>query len=169
MDEFRPAVKSAALGLLLLAGSSCGSPPALTNTLESDESLARVVLDAVARNDAQTLLRVAVTKDEFEDIVWPTLPVSRPEVGMPMDYIWQDTFTKSRAYLAQTLGEFGGKRFELIEVEFHGETTASGTFTASRKTHLRVKDETGQPRTIRLFGSIIRQNRRSKVSSYIID
>lgn len=152
---------------LLLTG--CSRPTTFAQTFESDEALARAVLDAVARNDREALVRMALTKDEFEGIVWPTLRVSRPEVGMPMDFVWQDTFTKSRGYLAQTLSELAGQRFDLVRVDFRGETTEHGTYAVSRKTHLVVRDADGRERTIRLFGSIIRQNARSKVYSYIVD
>jgi hypothetical protein len=148
---------------------ACAPPRQLTNTLESDEALARAVLDAIGDRDADRLAALALTKHEFEEIVWPTLPVSRPEVGMPMDYLWQDTATKSRSYLAQTLADYGGQRFTLVRVEFRGETTAHDGYGVSRKTHLVVKDEAGHERTLRLFGSIIRQAGRSKVYSYILD
>ncbi len=112
---------------------------------------------------------MALTKDEFEDLVWPALPASRPEVGMPSEYVWQDTFQKSRAYLAQTLERHGGQRFHLIDIDFLGETTRHAGYEVSRKAQLRVRDESGAERTIRLFGSMIRQNGRSKVYSFIID
>lgn len=114
-------------------------------------------------------MALSVSRDEFEAIVWPTLPASRPEVGMPMEYVWQDTFTRSRTYLAQTLHEYGGERFELRGVRFAGETTSHGTYSVSRKAHLVVRDALGVERVVRFFGSIIRQNGRSKVYSYIVD
>lgn len=120
-------------------------------------------------NDAAALAAMALTKDEFEQIVWPTLPVSRPEVGMPIEYVWQDTFRKSRAFLQQTLSEYGGQRFALVRVEFRGPTTEHKGYTVSRETELVVRDERGAERRIRLFGSIIRQEGRSKVYSYILD
>ncbi|MEZ5421078.1 MAG: hypothetical protein R2708_27590, partial [Vicinamibacterales bacterium] len=91
--------------------------------------MARAVLAAIAGRDADQLARLALTRDEFEAVVWPTLPVSRPEVRMPIDYVWQDTFTKSRVYLAKTLEDLGGQRFSLVRVEFGGETTDHGTYT----------------------------------------
>ena len=156
--------------LLAILPVACASePPPLEPTFDSDEALARVVLDLVEREDREALLHLSITKDEFEDIVWPTLPVSRPEVGMPLSYLWNDTFTKSRSYLAETLSKFGGQRFELVRVEFRGDTTEHETYSVSRKTHLVVRDESGEERTVRLFGSVIRQDGRSKVYSYIID
>lgn len=141
----------------------------LSNTFESDEAAARAVLDAVAANDAERLIALSLTQDEFEAIVWPTLPVSRPEVGMPIDYVWQDTLRKSHAYLAKTLGDYGGQRFNLARIEFRGETTAHEGYTVSRQAYLTVTDDTGERKTIRLFGSIIRQDGRSKIYSYITD
>ena len=141
----------------------------MTHTFESDEAAARAVLDALHAKDADRLAALALTREEFATIVWPTLPISRPEVGMPMDYVWQDTATKSGAYLAQTLADFGGRQFTLERVEFRGETTSAADYTVSRKTYLVVKDEGGEQKTIRVFGSIIRQDGRSKVYSYIQD
>jgi hypothetical protein len=156
--------------LLCLALLSVGcSRPQLQNTFESDEALAQAVLDGLAVQNREVLLNLAVTRDEFAHIVWPTLPVSRPEVGMPMDFVWQDTFTKSRAYLGQTLDEFGGKQYQLVRVEFQGKTTDHGTHTISRETRLVVRNAENQELTLRLFGSIIRQDGRSKVYSYIRD
>jgi len=131
--------------------------------------VARAVLDALHAKDADRLATFALTKDEFEGLVWPTLPVSRPEVGMPVDYVWQDTSTKSRAYLARTLAALGGRRFTLERVEFRGETTTTDDYTVSRRTYLVVRDESGEQRAIQVFGSIIRQDGRSKVYSYILD
>ncbi|MGE3273877.1 MAG: hypothetical protein AB7O67_02110 [Vicinamibacterales bacterium] len=153
----------------LCLAAACGQPPTLTDTFPSDEDLARAVLEAVAARDQEALSRMALTKDEFEDLVWPALPASRPEVGMPADYVWQDTFTKSRGYLAQTLQEYGGQRFTLVRIGFRGETTTQPGYEVSRDSYLVVRDASGQERTIRLFGSVIRQDGRSKVYSYIVD
>jgi hypothetical protein len=158
-----------AFALIAILTSSCSQPLTLENTLESDHALARAVLDGFARSDRDTLLRLAVSKAEFEELVWPTLGVSRRDVGMPVDYVWQDTFTKSRAHLARTLHQFGGRRYELVRVEFRGTTSDHGTHSISRQTRLIVVDEAGRDLAIGLFGSIIRQNGRSKVFSYIVD
>ena len=159
----------ACLCLTSLLSVGCSEVPRLEDAFESDDALARAVLEGMARRDHPGLLALAVTKDEFEELVWPTLPVSRPEVDMPLDFVWQDTFTKSHAYLAQTLASVGGRRYELVRVEFDGPTTEHGTHEISRKSRLIVRDDGGQERMLRLFGSVIRQNGRSKVFSYITD
>ena len=187
MDELRAAVETttwtrgartrvprrALLTFLGLAAAilsaGCDRPEPLADTFESDDAAVRAVLEAVSRNDGETLLRMAVTKDEFQHVVWPTLMVSRPEVGMPMDYVWSDTSTKSRGFLAETLARHGGQRYELLEIAFLGDTTYHSGYQISRKASLRVRDASGQEQTVRLFGSMIRQNGRSKIYSFIID
>ena len=165
------AARGAATLLLLLTilAPGCSRTARLENTFESDEALAHAVLDGLERQDYDGLFRLAVTRDEFEGLVWPTLPVSRPEVGMPVDYVWQDTLTKSRAHLTSTLSQHGGKHYALVRVGTSGETTRQGTHEISRKTQLVVRDAQGHEQTVRLFGSIIRQDGRSKVFSYIVD
>lgn len=158
-----------ALALIAVLTSACSQPLTLANTFESDHALARAVLEGFARADRDALLRLAVTKAEFEALVWPTLRVSRPDVGMPVDYVWQDTFTKSRAHLTRTLSHFSGRQYKLVRVEFRGTTSDHGTHSISRQTRLVVTDDAGRDLTIGLFGSLIRQNGRSKVFSYIVD
>jgi len=155
--------------LAILSASACSKPALAEPTFASDDALARAVLEAVERKDADRLLAMAVSREEFESIVWPTLPVSRPEVNMPFAYVWQDNLTKSRAYLGDTLARFGGRHLELVRVEFGGDSTAYGTYDVSRETRLVVRDPDGAEHAFRLFGSIIRQNGRSKVLSYIVD
>lgn len=157
------------LGVTLATLAACSRPVLLEPTFESDDALARAVLDGIARKDGPGLLGLSVSKDEFENLVWPTLPISRPEVGMPLAYVWQDNFTKSRAYLAQTVERYGGRRYDLVDVEFDGETTEYGSYSVSRETILVVRDERQEERHLRLFGSVIHQNGRSKVFSYIVD
>jgi hypothetical protein len=167
------ALPGAVLALLLLASaiasSGCNSSPLLAHALSSDEAVARAVLDALARNDTQELIRLSLTKGEFEGIVWPVLPASRPDVGVTSDEVWRDTANKSRAHLARTLSELGGRRLELMRIEFGGATTEHGAYSLSRKTRLIVRNEVGAEERVRVFGSIIRQRGQSKVYSYIVD
>lgn len=157
------------LATLLLALPACAPARHLEGAFPSDDPLVRAVLDGFRQRHAAALQQLAVTREEYEDIVWPTLPVSRPEVGMPLEYVWNDTSRKSRAYLAESLARYGGRRFELVRIEFGAPTADRGSYTISPKTELVVRDEQGREGRIRLFGSIIRQGGRSKVFSYIVD
>lgn len=154
---------------LVFALTACRPTRSLAPAFESDDALARAVLDALEKRDSERLLALSVSRDEFADLVWPTLPASRPEVGMPMTYVWQDSFSKSRGSLAQTIEAFGGQRLTLVRVGFSGRQTDHRGVAIARRSYLVVKDDQGQERQIRVFGSVIRQAGRSKVYSYIID
>lgn len=154
---------------LVFSLTACRPTRTLAPSFESDDALAQAVLDGLAKRDVEGLLALSLSRDEFADLVWPTLPASRPEVGMPMTYVWQDSFTRSRSSLAQTIEAFGGQPLTLVRVGFSGRQTDHKGVVIARKSYLVVKDGQGQERQIRVFGSVIRQNGRSKVYSYIID
>lgn len=155
--------------ILTGALAGCRASAAYTNTLDSKEAVAGAVLDAIARRDAARLRALAVTEAEFRTRVWPELPASRPDVGMPIDYVWSDMAFKNRGYLSQLLAEQGGRRLTLEAVEFEGRTTDYGAFRVHAKTRLVVRDEAGARQTIRVFGSLLESGGAWKVFSYVVD
>jgi hypothetical protein len=126
------------------------------------------VLDALARGDVNALRRLAVDDGEFRDIVWPELPASRPERNLPLEYVWTDLRTKSEAGLASIVATYGGRRHRLEAVAFDGTTQYAG-FLIHRRSTLQVRDEGGALRRFAVFGSMIEQDGRFKVFSYVTD
>ena len=160
--------------LLLIAGlaSGCGAAATespLAHAADSPEALAREVLQAVERQDRTRLADLAVSEDEFRALVWPKLPTSRPEVGLPFTYAWTDLQAKSQGYLHNTLATFGGQRMRLVTIGFAGESTDYETFRVHRKSVLDVQAGSGESQRVRLFGSMIEHGGRVKVFSYVVD
>jgi hypothetical protein len=160
--------------LLSLAISLCGCgsaerPLPLAHTLQSPLALSREVMAAIARNDRARLDELALSEEEFRTVVWPRLPSSRPEVGLPIDYAWGDLHAKSAGYLSATLASFAGQHFELIDVQFRGETTDYERFRVHRTSVLEVRGESGETTRVRMFGSMIELDGRVKVFSYVVD
>ena len=56
-----------------------------------------------------------------------------------------------------------------MSVRFQGDTTDYETYRIYRKTVLTLRDGSGQEIQARLFGSMIEQNGRYKVFSYVVD
>jgi len=167
---FRFACLAAAAALLTARCTAGDAPATLSHTFDSPEALARTVLTAVAERDTETLLELSVSGAEFRKVVWPELPSSRPEVNLSVDYAWGDLNTKSRSYLASTLSEFGGRRLELVAIDFTGESTSYRTFSVHRHSVLTVRAD-GQAATerVRLFGSVLERDGRFKLFSYVVD
>lgn len=143
--------------------------PALSSTFDSKEALARAVLEAFAEEDVETLKRLPLSKDEFRLYVWPRLPASRPERGVPLEYAWGELDQKSRSAVASSFSRYKGRRLELVSVRFQGEVTDYGSFRVHRQTRLRVRDESGDELTLALFGSVMEWSGRYKLWSYVTD
>ena len=146
-----------------------GSAPALETTFDSPQALAAAVLDAFQRRDREALGRFAVSDQEFRRHVWPSLPASRPERNLTVDYVWSDLAGKSLAYLASSLSRALPSGARVKSVEFDGGTTGYGPFTVHRRSRIVVVDRDGQISTVRLFGSAIERDGRFKVFSYVTD
>ena len=162
--------RSFALVVVVALGLACQSPPPpITGTLDTPESLAVAVLDALARRDEARLRALALTEAEFRTRIWPELPASRPERNLTAGYVWKDLAQKSDGYLRAVLARHGGQTMTLKRVEFSGETTDYRTFSVSRKSQLVVTDASGAEQRIRAFGSLLRADGGVKVFSYVVD
>lgn len=177
MDRLRAEVgarlcRAAGVAILAaLAASACVSEARapLSDTFPSPEAAAGAVLDSLARSDRERLLDLALDQHEFRRIIWPELPSSRPEVGLPWDYAWNQLSLHSRAGLAMTFAAHEGRRYRLEAVRFRGETTRHASYVVHRDSELIVEDAAGARRTLRLFGSMIEQGGRWKIFSYAVD
>ncbi len=166
----RPAGAASFALLLVLAFAGCGAPPPpLANTHPSPEALAAAVLDALADNDRDRLAALALDGREFRDVVWPELPSSRPERGVPVSYAWADLRQKSSNALRRLVAQWGGHRFTLLGVAWDGETTDYGPYLVHRETRLRLLDETGREVEMHLYGSTLVRGEEHKVFSYMVD
>jgi hypothetical protein len=143
--------------------------PALAHTFSSERALADRVLGALAARDIAALQALPLSEQEFRHIVWPELPASRPDMGMPSEYAWRTLAQNSLANLAQMLDSHGGHRYRLVDVVFDGETTRYASFTVRRKARLIVHDQRGTERHLRLFGAVVERNGRFKLFSYVAD
>ena len=156
--------------LLVLAIAGCGAPPPpLANTHPSPEALATAVLDALALNDRDRLAALALNGQEFRDIVWPALPSSRPERGVPVSYAWADLRQKSSNALRRLVAQWGGRRFTLLGVAYDGETTDYGPYLVHRETRLRLLDESGREVEMHFYGSTLVRGDEHRVFSYVVD
>ena len=155
--------------LLVLACAGCGAPPPLANTHPSSEALAAAVLDALADNDRDRLAALALDGQEFRDVVWPELPSSRPERGVPVSYAWADLRQKSSNALRRLVARWGGHRFTLLGVAYGGETTDYRTYRVHRETRLRVRDESGREMEMAFYGSTLVRGDEHKVFSFVVD
>jgi hypothetical protein len=158
------------LAIVLLPGTGCGSfGVQLQHTHGSPKAVAEAVVAALDRRDTAVLERLAVTEQEFQRVVWPRQPAARPERNIPWNYAWRDLAGKSTLQLRGRIQEWPPSRLTVVDLAFDGETTDYGTYRVLRKSRVTLRDPEGRLTTARLFGSIIEQQGRFKVFSYVAD
>jgi hypothetical protein len=157
------------------AGEGRGPDPAgaakvpLSAAFPSVDALAEEILRGIERNDFNGLIALALSKAEYRDYVWPELPASRPGTNLTVDYTYQGLRTKSVHALRFTLAEHGGRKYELLGVEFAGETTDYDTFLVHRDARVLVRNEEGNEGYLDLFGSVMEYQGRFKLFSFVTD
>lgn len=155
------------IGFAALA--ACGpSKPPLAATRDSAAAMAQAILDAVAAGDRAALAGLALSEQEFHDRVWPELPAARPERNLPFSYVWGDLHQKSEESLSALLAAHASRRYTLMDVRF-GDRTPYQTYTVHRAATFLVRDAGGQELDLRLCGSMIEQDGRWKVFSYVVN
>ncbi len=140
-----------------------------TGGFESAEAAAQRALDLIENGDPETLHEIALDETEFHELVYPELPASRPERNTSADFVWSMLHQRSRNSLAFTLDRYRGEPLELVAVDFAGETTDYGPFRVHRQTTLTVRRPGGQQAVVQLFGSMIEQDGRFKIFSFVTD
>jgi hypothetical protein len=155
--------------IVVMLAQACAERPQLSHTFRSEHALAERVLGALAARDIAVLEALPLSEQEFEQVVWPDLPASRPEMNLPADYAWRTLAQNSRGYLARLLATHGGRRYRLVRIDFDGETTHYDAFVVHRKSRLVIQDEAGHERTLRLFGSVLERAGEFKLFSYVAD
>jgi hypothetical protein len=155
-------------GALACVASACASQ-AVEHGEASPEALAREVLRAVDAHDVDRLRQLAVTEQEFREVVWPDLPAAEPRANLTVDYVWTDLRLKSEAGLRETLERFAERDLDFVKLSFHGETSQYRHYLVHRDARLVVKNEEASEERVKLFGSVLEQNGRFKVFSYVTD
>lgn len=160
----------------VIMAAACSAPAEPTrvaaplwHTFDSPEALAQAVLIALERKDMSALGVLPLSEAEYREHVWPELPVSRPERNVPLDYAWGQMRQRSDGSLRDTFGRYAGKQLKLVRTRFTGETTHYASFSVMRESEIIATDAAGRDLILRLYGSVLVQDRRYKMFSYVVD
>lgn len=132
------------LALLLVTAAGCSELAAnspLDGARSSPEALARIALESLRDDDAEAMRSLLVSRDEYEELLWPSLP-DRNHV--PFEFIWSITSPRSNKALRYSMAEYGGRDLELVRVELGDEVEAYDAFVLHKEARMIVRDiETG--------------------------
>ncbi len=120
-------------GLLPILSGSCadastGGGQRLPGSAVSLAELATTVLVGLAAADTLGLESVRLTEFEHNEMVWPELPASAPEVNYPVDLAWKNIWTRNRAALSDLFGVYEDRRLRFVDAECRGPAEAFESF-----------------------------------------
>jgi len=119
----------------------------LSGGASSLDDLAKQIVTGISRRDPSVLHALRVSRPEFETIVWPELPQSRPITHIPVSEVWGMQTAQCVAGVDRTISLFGGRRLTFLRVDYaHGEPFRN--FTLLRDVRILIRD----PRDGRLTG-----------------
>ena len=90
--------------------------------------LGEQVLRALSRSDTSALEWLRLTEHEHNDVVWPELPASAPEVNFPLDFAWGNIEARNQRAIARIVPIFQSRELGFQRVECRGETQQFQTF-----------------------------------------
>jgi len=115
----------------------------LTGGTRSLPALGRAVLAAVAAGDPQAMLDLCVTKPEFETILWPEFPESRPATGLLAMDGWRVLANRLTSGSHGAVSDHGGTAWTFLRFETTAGVRAYRNFRLHRGLVLVARDADG--------------------------
>jgi hypothetical protein len=119
----------------------------LSGGAASLDDLARAFLAGVVRKDERALHALRVTRAEFEAILWPEFPQSRPITHIPVSEAWGFETASSLAGASRAIGSYGGRPLTFLRADYARAETFRN-FNLLRDVRILIRD----PRDGRAIG-----------------
>lgn len=100
----------------------------LEGSASSLDELGEHVLRALVDGDRATLEGYRLTERQHNEVVWPELPASRPEVNFPIDYAWRNIQSRNLRGVQRILPMYGGRDLTFRWVACRGEPQTFASF-----------------------------------------
>ena len=131
-----------AVGLLIavLTGSACTDADAaspLVHAYDSPEALAEAAVAALVAQDEAGLASLAVSRDEYETLLWPELPDAR---HVTFEFVWGMSYPRTRKARRNQMRDFEGVSLEVVRVDLGEAKEIYDTFTLHKDSRLWVRD-----------------------------
>ena len=168
-SEHRPPVdESLTPAAARLATFQQGLTPAtaLSGGAPSRDSLVTLITRGIETRDTALLRRLAVTKEEFAWLVYPTSAQGRPPYDLEPQAYWEMLFLHSNGGLAKALEAYGGSSLGMQGYSCDTVETHEGENRLVGPCLLRRRVPSGQVVPELLFSQLIERGGEWKVLSY---
>ena len=114
-----------------------------TGGTRSLDELGRAVCRALHHSDRDTLIRLCVTSDEFERIMWREFPNSRPATGYQVEDAWLLLANRNTGGIARALQDHAGRHLRFVRWERGEPVDVYRNFRLHSKLTLVVLNDEG--------------------------
>jgi hypothetical protein len=129
----------------------------------SPEDVAQKILDLVYFNQYQELLDLRVSRQEYDEFIWPELPQSRPITNMKSSDGWKFHDADCRDAVKAALSYWGGKELRLADVEFTEGIAQYANFNLLRGVRIHAVDAADRDVIMTIAPIFAERNGRWKV------
>lgn len=134
----------------------------------SAAELAEAVLDQILFESQDGLHALRINRREYDELVWPELPQSRPATNIPSGQSWAFHEAACRDGIVEAMGLWGGQLLHFSELRFEEGKgfTPFTNFTLYRGIKIHAVTEDGRDAVLRIAPSFIERNGEWKVFMY---
>jgi hypothetical protein len=130
------------------------------------EEFGRVVVAALSAQDVHALHSLRITRGEFEKILWPEFPESRPITNIQAGDAWSLSEPRSQSAANRAMGLYGGRQLRFLTIEESRIQTFTNFLLHRDVTILAVDEGTAEIQRIALSPSVAERKGRFKALLY---
>ena len=132
----------------------------------SMEEFGRLVVAALSAQDVHALHSLRITRGEFEKILWPEFPESRPITNIQAADAWSLSEPRSLSGANRAMGLYGGRQLRFLTIEAARVQTFTNFLLHRDVTILAVDEGTAEVQRIVLAPSVAERKGRFKALLY---
>lgn len=149
----------------LIAGCQDAPTSPLAHGMSTPDELAASALQAITTGDEEQLGSLMITREEYENLLWPVLP-DRDQ--MPFDFAWSITGPRSRKARHNVLSEYRGVPLELVRVELGDDVEKYQEFALYRRSRMIVRrTDTGAEGVLPLMDTLVEMQGAWKFVNFV--
>jgi len=111
----------------------------LSGGFPSLDALGRRIVSGIERSDNWALHSARLTLNEFQTIVWPELPESRPVTHIPIREVWGMSTAQSLSGVNRAISTYGGRRLQYLRTDY-GREQPFRNFSLLRDVRILIRD-----------------------------
>jgi hypothetical protein len=120
------------------------------------------LLAALNAGNEPALHHLRVTREEFERILWPEFPESRPITNITAEDAWSMSAPRSVSGASRAVGRYGGKNLLLQRIDYERPQEFTNFVLYRGVTIVATEAATGEQHLLRLAPSVADRSGRFK-------